>query len=55
MNKRKLFQWAVLGYMMLTGMTACSSDDDTTDIPDDGVKVRRIPLPKPTMRQRGRC
>jgi len=44
MNKRKLFQWAVLGYMMLTGMTACSSDDDTTDIPDDGVKVRRITI-----------
>ena len=30
--------------MMLTGMTACSSDDDTTDIPDDGVKVRRITI-----------
>jgi hypothetical protein len=44
MNKRKLFQWAVLGYMMLTGMTACSSDDDTTDITDDGVKVRRITI-----------
>lgn len=44
MNKRKLFQWVVLGYMMLTGMTACSSDDDTTDIPDDGVKVRRITI-----------
>lgn len=44
MNKRKLFQWAVLGYMMLAGLTACSSDDDTTDIPDDGVKVRRITI-----------
>ena len=44
MNKRKQYLWAVLGCMMLTGMTACSSDDDTTDIPDDGVKVRRITI-----------
>lgn len=44
MNKRKLFQWAVLGYMMLAGLTACSGDDDATDMPDDGVKVRRMTI-----------
>ena len=44
MNKRKLFQWAVLGYMMLAGLTACSGDDYATDMPDDGVKVRRMTI-----------
>ena len=44
MNKRKQCLWAVLGSMMLAGLTACSGDDDTTDIPDDGVKVRRMTI-----------
>ena len=44
MNKRKQYLWAVLGCMTLTGMTACSGDDDATDMPDDGVKVRRMTI-----------
>ena len=44
MNKRKQCLWAVLGSLMLAGLTACSGDDDTTDIPDDGVKVRRMTI-----------
>ena len=44
MNKRKQFLWAVLGSMMLAGLTACSGDDDATDRPDDGVRVRRITI-----------
>ena len=43
MNKRKQYLWAVLGIMILGGMTACSGDD-ATDRPDDGVKVRRITI-----------
>ena len=42
--KRIQFLWAVLGSMMLAGLTACSGDDDPTDVPDDGVKVRRITI-----------
>ena len=44
MNKRKQFLWVVLGSMMLAGLTACSGDDDQTDVPDDGVRVRRITI-----------
>ena len=44
MNKKKLFLWAVLGSMVLAGLTACSGDDDTTDTPDDGVRVRRMTI-----------
>ena len=41
MNKRRHYLWAMLGSMILVGLTACSGDDDQTDKPDDGVKVRR--------------
>ena len=34
----------MLGGMMLAGLSACSGDDDATDVPDDGVKVRRITI-----------
>ena len=44
MSKRKQFLWAMLGSMMLAGLTACSGDDDQTDVPDDGVRVRRITI-----------
>ena len=44
MNKRKQYLWAVLGCMMLAGLTACSGDDDATDRPDDGVRVRRMTI-----------
>ena len=44
MNKRKQFLWVVLGSMMLAGLTACSGDDDATDVPDDGVKARRMTI-----------
>ena len=44
MNKKKLFLWVVLGSMMLAGLTACSGDDDATDVPDDGVKARRMTI-----------
>ena len=44
MNKRRHYLWAMLGSMMLAGLTACSGDDDPTDVPDDGVKVRRITI-----------
>ena len=44
MNKKKQFLWAVLGSMMLAGLTACSGDDDPTDVPDDGVKARRMTI-----------
>ena len=30
--------------MMLAGLTACSGDDDATDVPDDGVKARRMTI-----------
>ena len=44
MNKKKLFLWAVLGCMMLAGLTACSVDDNTPDMPGDGVRVRRMTI-----------
>lgn len=44
MNKRRHYLWAMLGSMILVGLTACSGDDDQTDKPDDGVKVRRITI-----------
>lgn len=44
MNKRRHYLWAMLGSMMLVGLTACSGDDDQTDKPDDGVKVRRMTI-----------
>lgn len=44
MNKRRLYLWAMLGSMILVGLTACSGDDDQTDKPDDGVKVRRMTI-----------
>jgi hypothetical protein len=44
MNKRKQFLWVVLGSMMLAGLTACSGNDDATDVPDDGVKARRMTI-----------
>ena len=44
MNKRRHYLWAMLGSMMLVGLTACSGDDDQTDMPDDGVKVRRMTI-----------
>jgi hypothetical protein len=44
MNKRRHYQWAMLGSMILVGLTACSGDDDQTDKPDDGVKVRRMTI-----------
>ena len=44
MNKKKLFLWAVLGCMMLAGLTACSVDDNTPDMPGDGVKMRRLTI-----------
>jgi len=34
----------MLGGMMLAGLSACSGDDDATDVPDDGVKVRRLTI-----------
>jgi len=34
----------MLGSMILVGLTACSGDDDQTDKPDDGVKVRRMTI-----------
>ena len=34
----------VLGGMMLAGLTACSGDDDVTDVPDAVVKVRRLTI-----------
>lgn len=44
MNKRRHYLWAMLGSMILVGLTACSGDDDQTDKPDDGVKVRRMTI-----------
>ena len=44
MNKRRHYLWAMLGSMILVGLTACSGDDDQTDKPDDGVKVRRLTI-----------
>ena len=40
MNKRRHYLWAMLGSMILVGLTACSGDDDQTDKPDDGVKSK---------------
>lgn len=34
----------MLGSLILAGLTACSVDDNTTDTPDDGVRVRRITI-----------
>ena len=34
----------MLGGMMLAGLSACSGDDDATDVPDDSVKVRRLTI-----------
>lgn len=44
MNKRKQYLWAVLGCMMQAGLTACSVDDNTPDMPGDGVRVRRMTI-----------
>lgn len=45
MNSRKtIWMLWMLGGMVLTGLTACSGDDDATDVADDGVKVRRITI-----------
>ena len=34
----------MLGGMVLAGLTGCSGDDETTLMPDDGVRVRRITI-----------
>ena len=34
----------MLGSLIIAGLTACSVDDNTTDTPDDGVRVRRITI-----------
>ncbi|MBQ9362600.1 MAG: hypothetical protein IJT97_04165 [Bacteroidaceae bacterium] len=44
MNNRKTFILWLLGGMMFVGITACSGDDETADMLDDGVKARRITI-----------
>ena len=34
----------MLGGMVLAGLTGCSGDDETTAVPDDGVRVRRVTI-----------
>jgi len=44
MNDRRHILWGLLGGIMLTGMTACSGDDDATTPADDGVKTRHLTI-----------
>ena len=44
MNDRRHILWGLLGGIMLTGMTACSGDDDATTPADDGVKMRHLTI-----------